>query len=102
MYDFYIDERKDEDSPLTALAKVGIRMKNQTLTEYLNEMVREVFDDLTLVIVDEKKGYMPISVEKIFCYRSYKISVKNITHFNNFFVCFNFRIYFLDLIGLVI
>jgi len=32
MYDFYIDERKDEDSPLTALAKVGIRMKNQTLT----------------------------------------------------------------------
>ena len=44
-------------------------LKNQTLTEYLNEMVREVFDDLTLVIVDEKKGYMPISVEKIFCYR---------------------------------
>ena len=33
IYDFYIEERKDEDSPLTALAKVGIRIKNQTLAE---------------------------------------------------------------------
>ena len=33
-------------------------------------MVREVFADLTLVIVDKKKGFMPISsIEKVSCYR---------------------------------
>lgn len=45
-------------------------LKDQTLKEYLNKMVREVFDDLTLVIVDEYKGFMPISsIEKVSCYR---------------------------------
>ena len=45
-------------------------LKEQTLKEYLNKMVREVFDDLTLVIVDKRKGFMPISsIEKVSCYR---------------------------------
>ena len=45
-------------------------LKDQTLKEYLNKMVREVFDDLTLVIVDKNKGFMPISsIEKVSCYR---------------------------------
>lgn len=45
-------------------------LKDQTLKEYLNKMVREVFDDLTLVIVDKYKGFMPISsIEKVSCYR---------------------------------
>ena len=45
-------------------------LKDQTLKEHLNDMVREVFDDLILVIVDEQKGYMPISsIEKIYCHR---------------------------------
>jgi hypothetical protein len=45
-------------------------LKDQTLKEYLNKMVREVFDDLTLVIVDKRKGFMPISsIEKVSCYR---------------------------------
>ena len=41
IYDFYIEERKDEDSPLTALAKVGIRIKNQTLTEKYTEYKKD-------------------------------------------------------------
>lgn len=41
MYDFYIEERKDEDSPLTALAKVGIRIKNQTLAERFIESKKD-------------------------------------------------------------
>ena len=45
-------------------------LKDQTLKEHLNDIVREVFDDLTLVIVDKHKGYMPISsIEKIYCHR---------------------------------
>ena len=45
-------------------------LKGQTLKECLNKMVREVFDDLTLVIVDKKKGFMPISsIDKVSCYR---------------------------------
>lgn len=45
-------------------------LEDQTLKEYLNKMVREVFDDLRLVIVDKKKGFMPISsIEKVSCYR---------------------------------
>ena len=45
-------------------------LKNQTLKEYLNKIVREVFDDLTLVIVDKYKGFMPISsIEKVSCHR---------------------------------
>ena len=54
MYDFYIEERKDEDSPLTALAKVGIRIKNQTLTEKYTEFKK----DFTLFSGLKNKSHM--------------------------------------------
>ena len=41
MYDFYIEERKDEDSPLTALAKAGIKIKNQTLVDKYSEYQKD-------------------------------------------------------------
>ena len=53
MYDLYIAERKDEDSPLTALAKVGIRIKNQTLTEKYTEFKK----DFTKEEEEENMGF---------------------------------------------
>ena len=41
MYDLYITERKVEDSPLTALAKVGIKLENRTLAERFIESKKD-------------------------------------------------------------
>lgn len=45
-------------------------LRNKTFKEKLNEIIRDVFNDLILVIVDADKGFMAISsIESIFCYR---------------------------------
>jgi TPR repeat protein len=45
MYDLYITERKVEDSPLTALAKVGIKLENRTLTERFMESKKDLISE---------------------------------------------------------
>jgi hypothetical protein len=44
--------------------------KDKTLIELLNEVVRNVFDDISLVVVDEKKGYKIVkNKQNIICNR---------------------------------
>lgn len=44
--------------------------KEKTVKQYFNEIVRDVFNDKILVLVDKKKGFMPINdLNKIVCCR---------------------------------
>jgi hypothetical protein len=47
-------------------------LQHTTLNEYLNTMVRRVFNELRLVLVHKTYGFMPISaanIENVYCYR---------------------------------
>lgn len=67
---FESDDLYDQNFISACISEELKVLKYVTFKEKLNDIIRGVFNDLVLVVVDTNKGFMPISsIESIFCYR---------------------------------
>ena len=63
-------ESYDENFICSQISEHLVILKNETLKEKLDEIVRSAFQGLRLVLVDQQKGYKPLStLDSVFCYR---------------------------------